>query len=473
MTTPTQIELRSDTAANWTSNNPVLAQGEIGVVSGSNPQPFKVGDGVTTWTSLPLAVSGQVVTQQAGATYAFALADAGTVVESTYATGATFTIPLNSSVGFGVPTEITALDGPGSGVLTVTGAAGVTVNGVSGGSVATTGAYQAITLIQTAANTWVGTTGSAGGLSNPVTVPEGGTGATTVGAAQTALGIPPLISAAIAAAQSTAPVMRATTGAPIVLATDQVGYFAFDASEAVMYGPLTGTLTIGQGWNGGTSSAIINQFVTESLTITHASQTVATGWSGTAVTFTPAAVGNLLVLTFLDFSGATPLSSVTTSGTGTTTTWTKQAGEVSIWDTEVWTAEVLTGGSITVTIAGGVTGWDWVIDEFHCAKGATTTWTPVAAGALGNSASLSIAFPSLASTDVGQQVYCGGCMCISTPTYANGTPTGFVYDQPAPNYTPVFAYNLNVTARGSVSATVTQSSSSNPSTSAAVIMSAS
>jgi hypothetical protein len=110
-----------------------------------------------------------VVTQQAGATYAFALADAGTVVESTYATGATFTIPLNSSVRFGVPTEITALDGPGSGVLTVTGAAGVTLNGVSGGSVATTGAYQAITLIQTAANTWVGTTGSAGGLSNPVT----------------------------------------------------------------------------------------------------------------------------------------------------------------------------------------------------------------------------------------------------------------------------------------------------------------
>ena len=151
-------------------------------------------------TQVPVAVvppgiyigpTGQalVVTQQAGATYTFALADAGTVVESTNATGATFTIPLNSTVGFGVPTEITALDGPGSGVLTVTGAAGVTLNGVSGGSVATTGAYQAITLIQTAANTWVGTTGSASGLSNPVTVPEGGTGATTVAGAQQALGM--------------------------------------------------------------------------------------------------------------------------------------------------------------------------------------------------------------------------------------------------------------------------------------------
>ena len=146
--------------------------------------------------------SGQalVVTQQAGATYTFALADAGTVVESTYATGATFTIPLNSSVAFGVPTEITALDGPGSGVLTVTGAAGVTLNGVSGGSVATTGAYQAITLTQTAANIWVATTTS--GVTFPVTIPEGGTGATTAAGAQTSLGIPAEIAAAAVAAPS-------------------------------------------------------------------------------------------------------------------------------------------------------------------------------------------------------------------------------------------------------------------------------
>jgi hypothetical protein len=138
------------------------------------------------------AAQALVVTQQAGATYTFALADEGTVVESTYATGATFTIPLNSTVAFGVPTEITALDGPGSGVLTVTGPAGVTLNGVSGGSVATTGAYQAITLIQTAANVWVGTTGSASGLSNPVTVAEGGTGATTAAGAATNLSLTPV-----------------------------------------------------------------------------------------------------------------------------------------------------------------------------------------------------------------------------------------------------------------------------------------
>jgi hypothetical protein len=147
------------------------------------------------------AAQALVVTQQAGATYTFALADEGTVVESTYATSATFTIPLNSTVGFGVPTEITALDGPGSGVLTVTGAAGVTLNGVSGGSVATTGAYQAITLIQAAANVWVGVTSSTAAQTN---------------------------------ASSS---IRATTGAPTVLSTDQNGDFAYDAIANVMYGP--------------------------------------------------------------------------------------------------------------------------------------------------------------------------------------------------------------------------------------------
>ena len=45
-----QIQLRNDTAANWTSANPVLAVGEIGVETDTDQ--FKLGDGVTSWTSL-------------------------------------------------------------------------------------------------------------------------------------------------------------------------------------------------------------------------------------------------------------------------------------------------------------------------------------------------------------------------------------------------------------------------------------
>jgi len=45
-----QIKWRNGTAASWTSTNPVLAQGEKGVEYDTGQ--FKIGDGVSTWTSL-------------------------------------------------------------------------------------------------------------------------------------------------------------------------------------------------------------------------------------------------------------------------------------------------------------------------------------------------------------------------------------------------------------------------------------
>lgn len=52
---------RRDTAANWSSVNPVLAAGEIGVELGatsSDPQMFKIGNGTTAWNSLAYAGGG-------------------------------------------------------------------------------------------------------------------------------------------------------------------------------------------------------------------------------------------------------------------------------------------------------------------------------------------------------------------------------------------------------------------------------
>lgn len=54
----TRIQLRHDTAANWTSTNPVLAQGEVGVefstAEGSSAPiiKIKIGDGTTAWNDL-------------------------------------------------------------------------------------------------------------------------------------------------------------------------------------------------------------------------------------------------------------------------------------------------------------------------------------------------------------------------------------------------------------------------------------
>lgn len=43
---------RRRTAAQWTSENPVLGAGEIGVISDTDPPEFKIGDGTTAWNSL-------------------------------------------------------------------------------------------------------------------------------------------------------------------------------------------------------------------------------------------------------------------------------------------------------------------------------------------------------------------------------------------------------------------------------------
>jgi hypothetical protein len=45
-----QIQFRRATAASWTSVNPTLAQGEIGLETDTNQ--FKIGNGSTAWTSL-------------------------------------------------------------------------------------------------------------------------------------------------------------------------------------------------------------------------------------------------------------------------------------------------------------------------------------------------------------------------------------------------------------------------------------
>ena len=47
----TQIQVRRDVSANWTSTNPTLASGEVGYET--NTKKMKVGDGATAWVSLP------------------------------------------------------------------------------------------------------------------------------------------------------------------------------------------------------------------------------------------------------------------------------------------------------------------------------------------------------------------------------------------------------------------------------------
>ena len=54
----TRIQLRHDTAANWTARNPVLMVGELGFEIDTNK--FKIGDGVKNWNALEYAVKDEI-----------------------------------------------------------------------------------------------------------------------------------------------------------------------------------------------------------------------------------------------------------------------------------------------------------------------------------------------------------------------------------------------------------------------------
>ena len=76
-----QILLRADTAANWSSVNPILAAGEIGTEVDTSL--LKVGDGVTAWNALSysrvdLTLSRNATTATIGATGSDAVLPAAT-----------------------------------------------------------------------------------------------------------------------------------------------------------------------------------------------------------------------------------------------------------------------------------------------------------------------------------------------------------------------------------------------------------
>jgi hypothetical protein len=62
----TQIQTRRDTAANWTSSNPVLAQGEIGIELVTNL--MKIGDALTDWNSLKYQSDSRVTSSASTST---------------------------------------------------------------------------------------------------------------------------------------------------------------------------------------------------------------------------------------------------------------------------------------------------------------------------------------------------------------------------------------------------------------------
>lgn len=103
------IQLRRDTAANWSGSNPKLALGEVGLIlSGTvmtDPIQFKVGNGTSFWNSLPLQVAG---VSGSATTGHFPVMDSlGHIVDSIYGTGSFATTASFVDVSSSLDTRIT------------------------------------------------------------------------------------------------------------------------------------------------------------------------------------------------------------------------------------------------------------------------------------------------------------------------------------------------------------------------------
>ena len=59
-----RIQLRRDTSTNWTTNNPILASGELGIETDTNQ--VKIGNGIGNWDVLPYLASEGGVTSVNG-----------------------------------------------------------------------------------------------------------------------------------------------------------------------------------------------------------------------------------------------------------------------------------------------------------------------------------------------------------------------------------------------------------------------
>ena len=159
-----QLQFRRDTASNWTTNNPILASGEMGIETDTGL--FKIGDGTVRWNLLaygglqgPTGPTGSGTGGGGGTGYTGPTGPTGSSSNVTGPTGPIGTGPTGVTGAASTTTGPTGRTGPtGSTGLQGPTGAGSTVTGPTGAGV-------------------TGATGPTGGASS-VTGPTGGTGPT-------------------------------------------------------------------------------------------------------------------------------------------------------------------------------------------------------------------------------------------------------------------------------------------------------
>ena len=185
------IQIRRDTAANWTSANPTLANGEMGLETDTGK--LKVGDGTTAWTSVSYYTLGTVGTAQyadATANFTGDLQKGGSTVPALGDTTANFTgtlqqggsnVVVDSDIGSTVQAhdanltsflgavDLPTVDGSADQILKTDGSGTLSFADASGGGSGTYSPTAGTEVFQTNFHEWMSTQGygavkSAGGI---------------------------------------------------------------------------------------------------------------------------------------------------------------------------------------------------------------------------------------------------------------------------------------------------------------------
>ena len=109
MSSIARIRLRRDTAANWTSANPTLLAGEMGIET--DTRRYKVGDGSTAWASLSYYIEGVLARGQASkmTSATIAIGASGTYqstgLTATFDSASDYQVVLGTSDTFGLKND--------------------------------------------------------------------------------------------------------------------------------------------------------------------------------------------------------------------------------------------------------------------------------------------------------------------------------------------------------------------------------
>ena len=117
-------------------------------------QDFTSGQVLTAAELDAVATAMIAINAQTGTTYTFQLSDDGKLCTFDNAASITATIPPNSSVAYGIGTQINIMQMDATGTVTITAGAGVTLRS-DGAKLKTNAQYAVATCLKIASDTWV------------------------------------------------------------------------------------------------------------------------------------------------------------------------------------------------------------------------------------------------------------------------------------------------------------------------------